>query len=407
MYIAVSLNTMWVKVAVAILLVLTICVCYDRHLSRKAHRAATKSAGGNDKHARKALNVLKKKPYLTRGERILKTELIQYNMLENDIAHAANSDPDQIAELLHEYTNIVANTDVPLDVRDRANELHAAVVTITTPAPLREQAEILAAVNNNAAAKAATSTTNSIKASNPRTRLQRIHAAIRQHASVPSDRQNVHDSFVTADMRKTLDKLRADGGPVDVNAALLQINAQFHNNPIVLRVVSRINNPNQVSSYGITEPEILALVWRRCNTGANKKGKIDALRQALEDCVENGNIVCTTGRCARVLGALAGIDDDFGGATTVAIWRKEILDECAKIVAAECEKPPQEHTRGAELYYMGSAESDEDKKVVTDFVKHLHAKLDSYIDKMVGERDPPPNQSTVDQLRAYAYAYIA
>ena len=79
---------------------------------------------------------------------------------------------------------------------------------------------------------------------------------------------------------------------------------------LALESIERNDQLNHAA--GITETELLKLVWNRLHHGDNYENR-EALRENLVDelsaCVENGGTVCSTGRFTHILGTLNGVDD--------------------------------------------------------------------------------------------------
>ena len=91
----------------------------------------------------------------------------------------------------------------------------------------------------------------------------------------------------------------------------------------------------------------------------NNKELKKAFLGALEECYENGIMVCTTGRVNRLLGSLTLLDQDdeiSKPAVTIDILRKEILEKSFIILQDELDKKGNEFK---EIYNSGSDDTSE------------------------------------------------
>ena len=135
------------------------------------------------------------------------------------------------------------------------------------------------------------------------------------------DRQNVHDSTVTKTVTASVDRLRnQNDGTLDAASSISDIREAIRradispdkraNANLALDSIERNDQLN--SSSGITETELLRLVWNRVHHGDNSANQL-ALQENLVDelsaCVEMGGTVCSTGRFTHILGALNGVDE--------------------------------------------------------------------------------------------------
>ncbi len=135
------------------------------------------------------------------------------------------------------------------------------------------------------------------------------------------DRQNVHDSTVTRTVAASVNRLRnQSGSSSDTGSSLSEIRNLIKRADVspdkrdtANQALDSIERNNQLNSAtGITETELLQLVWERLHHQDNAENQ-KALRENLVDelsaCVENGGAVCSTGRFTHILGTLNGVDD--------------------------------------------------------------------------------------------------
>jgi len=132
--------------------------------------------------------------------------------------------------------------------------------------------------------------------------------------SVPTriDKQNVHDSTLVATMRSGLDKLKESTGQRDVPSDLNDIRRALPIRSKAQNVLDQMMaNPVPLSAFGVTESEVLSMVWGRIQDPVNQDRKsdlIESLTKNLEQCYENGHMVCANGRTTHAVQTLEGGD---------------------------------------------------------------------------------------------------
>lgn len=157
------------------------------------------------------------------------------------------------------------------------------------------------------------------------------------------DGQNVHDHAVSAVMKKNIDNL-PDAAPDAYNDAMTAVldHAELDESTKLdaLKVLDRLSS-NVHSSYGVSEKDALAKVWTKIKDSPDK---IAILGSQLASGVEHGQVVCSSGRMARIVGTLDGIDN-----TEVArpIWA--IKEELANL-AAKSRETYGDGDKGADMF---------------------------------------------------------
>ena len=140
-----------------------------------------------------------------------------------------------------------------------------------------------------------------------------------QPQTIYNDKQNVHDHGVTQSMRKTLHDIRKNGHSVDdpctvVEEAVLQNESLSDAEKV--RALSVLDSMQHNSAYehsgiGMSEADALGLVWGKIQSmeGQLRTNTSETLMKQLASAIENGHVVCSSGKVARVVGALDGIGD--------------------------------------------------------------------------------------------------
>jgi hypothetical protein len=223
------------------------------------------------------------------------------------------------------------------------------------------------------------------------------------------DPQNVHDSVVVSELSKTYAALRipehGSNRQTTISNALNSIEAYARKNGAsdhAISAITRARSSDMVSGYGDTEDAILAGVWLRADAPENR-GLQDNVRRAtltaLEECWERGGLVCTGGRAARYLGALAGVDadSDIGSAATLDDYKNEIYSETMKII----EVASSEDTPAAKEYsgVSGATPTAEEKAM---FAEKLKAAIQGNVRKYAEKLTPAQLSRVTEDCMVYA-----
>lgn len=132
--------------------------------------------------------------------------------------------------------------------------------------------------------------------------------------------QNVHDNAINATMFQIVKRISDD------NTEALPTKEQISNaikDPVAKNVIKIFNSQNTVAALGgMSDLEVLQLVYLRCcNPKNDKQTMLESLTDNLKNCVENGNIVCVTGRVARIVSTLILLDFDENN------WNMKLVDD--------------------------------------------------------------------------------
>lgn len=165
-------------------------------------------------------------------------------------------------------------------------------------------------------------------------------AAPERVLSPPLDLQNVHDHGVMSAMRKSIEKLPsascATSDPVASLEAVVARNEDMtdEDKAKALHFIDSLSGEKH-SSLGISERDALHSVWSRIESMSDQRTKDNAtetLAKQLASGVERGHVVCSTGKIARMVGALDGIVvDDHHMAKPLWALKDEMSTLAAKI----------------------------------------------------------------------------
>lgn len=140
----------------------------------------------------------------------------------------------------------------------------------------------------------------------------RLHT--HRHTPLPpkyTDAQNVHDHSVTASLAQRLQHLPEGSGSAYEDVMMMVLESDAENRADAFYTLDSLGDL-QHSTLGTSERQALGKVWNRIqqmDPEMQRNAKAMLLSQ-LASGVEHGNVVCSTGKIARILGTLDGFDVD-------------------------------------------------------------------------------------------------
>lgn len=343
------------------------------------------------------------------ADQFTRAEIVHMNVLEAEPTRNRALAGYVAAAYLEELNNPATEHD---NIIMRAGQFNDAIVGAGVldypqwqdyPAGLMDAT--IATINNNKiqdTVKMATASADSA--------TEAAHIALAAAVKWTDDRQNVHDSSVNNDLRRTLDSIRSPA--VDPRRCIDEIAAELRNAGYMGEIsaekrdraeqaLSRAAKGDFISTYASREDEILAQVWNRSNNALNDKKAIkSAVIDSLADCVEGGNLVCINGRCSRYLGALAGVDinPEVGRAATAEAYKNEAFGAVQGVIDRVLDD-----ARGSADSAMREAAERYDKfENGADLVKN---ELVARIDETVGGYADKLSPSDFDYVKTAARAY--
>ena len=155
--------------------------------------------------------------------------------------------------------------------------------------------------------------------------------------------QNVHDGGILGTIKQSIQKLREGTDLIiDKSSALKQIrnfiSGNGNSSPTqkqqdAIRALDVIEQNHGILSFANeSESDAASLVWNRIasHPEAARTDLKNNLLNELSECVEHGNVVCSTGRFTRILDSLNLVDKDVSIKPTWAL-QQEMLHKAAKI----------------------------------------------------------------------------
>jgi hypothetical protein len=404
------INIIWIVIAVIIIVILIVCV-YKRKTAADYYN---ESNGTADTAALTALEMLTNAD--NPQDKFTRAQLLRYNIghddrfdreRTNDVNDAVTADyfnildamgnglqtttdPDFILYEIGAFGNTVGNDEVIRMVDDTAS-----VVTLPTITQRRKEA-----------------------IADAETPIDSVDKYFTSSIKYTDNAQNVHDSGINEDLRKTLARIRmyettrADPATAIEDAKKYILNKYVNNdtgstdtscnNAKAQRALSVINERivqgGSISTFNDTEDAIFASVWNRTKhfSNANNGDKLrDAVIDALADSHENGSIVCINGRTSRILNSLTTLDNDAiisASAMTKEAYRNQIFSEARDIITREIEsasESPDQKLAAVGQHYLSSDDTEIDPATERKFINDVKIEIDQnliqYNDKFRSE----------------------
>jgi hypothetical protein len=141
-------------------------------------------------------------------------------------------------------------------------------------------------------------------------------------------------------------------------------------------VLENLNNKDKHGTFNVTEEEALSLVWNRMNNEKDdikKSNMVEILAKQLDSSIENGYIVCSSGKIARIIGALDGIDEKMTSSRPIWAIREEIGNLAGKIMNGNFKNPQDEFKQQVQKTYIDELKLDSNiiSPIVTEYIDHI------------------------------------
>lgn len=205
-----------------------------------------------------------------------------------------------------------------------------------------------------------------------------------------TDLQNVHDHSVTNIIKKNLDILKKtsnsdDGSNGDSeNSTKNDVLYSILENPnlsdsvkgSVVIVLDNLNKVDKHGTYDVTEEEALALVWNKVKNEKDdikKSNMIEILAKQLDSGIENGHVVCSSGKIARIIGTLDGIDDTITASRPIWAIKEEIGTLAGKIMNGNYKNPQDEFKKAVQQTYVDELKLDSNiiTPIINEYIEYL------------------------------------
>lgn len=430
---------MFEYVVIGLLVVIIICLVYwicirktDEHLRADYEAALGKSAGVLDAGARAALGALAEIRNPTPADRFTHGRTIYHNIAGGDLGTFNREERQRLATAVNEAMGAALQ-----DTGERVGGRRAAPLTthmLTNMDMIRmgilvageiADDEILRQIaadlgdNLNTRGNATRRENAEERAANAfaetNTRAEAVERAFNDATVYTSDKQNVHDSAINADLRAIIDRINCAVVPEEsiaeartyIDTAYPGDNTKRANARLGLNKAMERHN---VSALGLTEDRVFALAWERAKHPLNEDNAAnmrESLINSLADGVENGHQVCINGRTSRMLASMTTLDyDDIvaNGVLTLEAYRNAIFQESRDIVDAAIDRA-KASTDEARRAVGNAYESGEILfgEAADKFNAELRAEIDNnankYADKMSADE--------LERVRAECHVYAS
>jgi hypothetical protein len=155
-----------------------------------------------------------------------------------------------------------------------------------------------------------------------------------------NDLQNVHDHSVNNIIKTNIELLKQNYNINNITNEYIiniiiekiyektNIDEQVRFNAI--EVLHSLNNINH-TTFNISEIDSLKYIYKYIENNTNKDNLYHILILELSNCIENGFIICNTGKISRIISILDGLDDKYNQIKNIYTIKEEIQNLANKI----------------------------------------------------------------------------
>lgn len=202
-----------------------------------------------------------------------------------------------------------------------------------------------------------------------------------------SDSQNVHDHSVVRTMKHNIRALKEnDNNDVDIEDIKNQVRYNILEQDLsedekynALQVLDNLST-NTHSVFDTSEADVLKLVWDKINASNDKdtqKNLKEMLTKQLASGVENGYVVCSTGKIGRLMGTFDGIIKDDKLEDSRPMWAvKEEIANMASTIRKRTLDGMSESQRKA---YETGENKEIEQKMIKEFENNVN---EEYVKKL-------------------------
>ena len=212
-----------------------------------------------------------------------------------------------------------------------------------------------------------------------------------------NDAQNVHDHGVSNILKSNINILKSStqsNGSINVSnhnnngdndsskinnimnsiSNHIELSEKVKGNALLM--ITDLNKNNIHSTYNITEIDALKMVWDKIEAqedNEQKNNMIEILAKQLDSGIESGHNVCSSGKIARIIGTLDGIDDTMNTSRPMWIIRDEISNIAGKIMNSDSNKPKEEFENIIKNEYIDKLNLDPKiiNGIINEYAEHL------------------------------------
>lgn len=152
------------------------------------------------------------------------------------------------------------------------------------------------------------------------------------------DAQNVHDHAVVRTVFNNLKTMKAEepSNAVErVRDCVLNLDALTPDDKTkALMTLDDLNDSHEHSTFGVTETEALGRTWAKIQDTQDARTRAnleEMLGRQLASAVENGHVVCSTGKISRIVDTFQGITEDIEKTRPMSVVSEELGTLAAKV----------------------------------------------------------------------------
>lgn len=155
-----------------------------------------------------------------------------------------------------------------------------------------------------------------------------------------NDLQNVHDHSVNNIIKTNIELLKKKYNIDNITNDYINniiIEKVYENTDIheqirfnAIEVLQSFNNISH-TTFNISEIESLKYIYKYIENNTNKDNLYHILILELSNCIENGFVICNTGKISRIISILDGLDDNYNQIKNIYTIKEEIQNLANKI----------------------------------------------------------------------------
>lgn len=159
-------------------------------------------------------------------------------------------------------------------------------------------------------------------------------------ATLPTDKQNVHDHAIAQTTKNNVKDIVVDRGDYDRVELIDDVMSALRTTKLCEKVLADAFRvlvslvPDKVESIGCSQIDVLNATKSRIEEVEDKhvkKNLVETLGKNLASGIERGHVVCSTGKIARIVATLEGTDLVKNKAVPIEVVRREIASLASKV----------------------------------------------------------------------------
>lgn len=403
----------WINIIIiVIILSLIILIFYTVKNSDKKRRTQYNelyngSSGNYDASAENALKLIQEIKDKQPEDNFRAGNLLEFNLLQEDFI---NTPPAPVVDMMNQYAETVRGIGESINHTNSIDEIPGRIdpiymldhiTEVRNNMPDRLINTEVGIEFNNAVATAPVIRKEKIRekkkeaVKESRNKRDEAKYYLEKSKSHTTDPQNVHDSSVNTDLRKTIEELKKtypnngsyESSIKEIKSYMNTLHLEPDKRQKADKALLLASNNNWIFTLNSSEGNILSMVWERAKHPQNEENA-NAIRtavvDALADCIDKkGTNVCINGRCGRYLESLTTLDfsDDTGKAQTSEMYKNEIFSMTKQIIDDELKNAEKSSDPNMKLLVDAYNGKDVEVPAQTDkkFKENVYDRIDRVI----------------------------